>query len=78
MAANSNRTDGGGSRNFLPASPYKKMLHRHSPQSSAPAGSEMIVWGGLGEFGIFNNGSRYDPTADTWTTTSTVNAYDGR
>jgi N-acetylneuraminic acid mutarotase len=43
--------------------------------------TEMIVWGGqagpdLGYY--FNTGARYDPSTDSWTPTSTVNAPDGR
>src|SRR5207249_1889780 len=41
-------------------------------------GSEMIVWGGLGDFGFLNTGGRYNPTTDTWTATSTTNAPAGR
>src|SRR4029453_1015861 len=45
-------------------------------------GSEMIVWGGHGDFDLlgyyFNTGARYDPSTDSWTATSTVNAPDGR
>jgi hypothetical protein len=38
-------------------------------------GSEMIVWGGTGSCGPYcNTGGRYDPSADTWTATSTANA----
>jgi N-acetylneuraminic acid mutarotase len=37
-------------------------------------GSEMIVWGGEGDFGYVNTGGRYDPSADSWTVTSTSNA----
>ena len=45
-------------------------------------GSEMIVWGGHGDFDLlgyyFNTGGRYDPGTDSWTPTSTVDAPDGR
>jgi len=45
-------------------------------------GSEMIVWGGHGDFDLlgyyFNTGGRYDPSTNSWTATSTVNAPDGR
>ena len=35
-------------------------------------GSEMIIWGGYGGPGsYFDNGSRYDPSTDTWVHTST-------
>lgn len=38
-------------------------------------GSEMIVWGGLSVGNVpTNKGDRYNPTNDTWTTTSLANA----
>ena len=36
-------------------------------------GSEMVVWGGIGQ-SIFKTGGRYDPIADTWILTSTTGA----
>jgi hypothetical protein len=41
-------------------------------------GSEMIVWGGGGEFGLLNSGGRYDPGTDSWTATSIANAPEAR
>src|SRR5205823_10998772 len=43
-------------------------------------GSEMIVWGGDNCFLScdVNTGGRYNPSTDSWTTTSTTNAPDGR
>ena len=43
-------------------------------------GSEMIIWGGENSpFGPpLNTGARYDPTTDSWTVTSTINAPDAR
>ena len=41
-------------------------------------GSEMIVWGGVNGFGVFNTGGRYNPSTDTWTATSTTNAPEAR
>ena len=41
-------------------------------------GSEMIVWGGLGDSGDANTGGRYNPSTDSWTATSTTNAPSGR
>ena len=44
-------------------------------------GSEMIVWGGglaSYPFSSFNTGGRYDPSTDSWTATSTINAPDAR
>ena len=35
-------------------------------------GSEMIVWGGVGDG--MNTGGRYNPSTDSWTATSTTNA----
>ena len=40
--------------------------------------SEMIIWGGLDNFGYRNSGGRYDPVADTWIATSTDGAPDVR
>ena len=39
-------------------------------------GSEMIVWGGSDNNGtdVFNTGGRYNPSTDSWTATSTINA----
>jgi hypothetical protein len=35
----------------------------------------MIIWGGTaGPGGEFNTGGRYNPSADSWTATSTTNA----
>ena len=41
-------------------------------------GSEMIVWGGVGNSGRLNTGGRYNPSTDTWTATSTTNAPEAR
>jgi N-acetylneuraminic acid mutarotase len=43
-------------------------------------GSEMIVWGGYDSFvgGDVNTGGRYNPSTDSWTTTSTTNAPSSR
>ena len=43
-------------------------------------GSEMIVWGGLGAAfeDTLNTGGRYDPDADSWMPTSTINVPDAR
>jgi N-acetylneuraminic acid mutarotase len=43
-------------------------------------GSEMIVWGGLGApfADTLNTGGRYDPGADSWRPTSTINVPDAR
>jgi hypothetical protein len=45
-------------------------------------GNEMIVWGGHGDFDLltyyFNTGARYDPSTNSWTATSIVNAPEGR
>jgi N-acetylneuraminic acid mutarotase len=38
-------------------------------------GSEMIVWGGThANVSFFNTGGRYNPSTDSWTTTSSINA----
>src|SRR5436190_1389364 len=44
-------------------------------------GTEMLIWGGRANFfqsGAFNNGGRYNPTSDTWTSMSTSNAPSAR
>jgi len=43
-------------------------------------GSRMIVWGGNdgAYYDNLNSGGRYDPSTNTWTATSTVNAPEGR
>src|SRR5207247_942639 len=44
-------------------------------------GNEMIVWGGNGGDNYsdtLNSGGRYNPGTNTWTSTSTVNAPEGR
>jgi N-acetylneuraminic acid mutarotase len=42
-------------------------------------GSEMIVWGGIGESLILlNSGGRYNPSTNSWTATSTTNAPQAR
>jgi hypothetical protein len=48
--------------------------------SAVWTGSEMIVWGGFGCGGNcnLNSGGRYNPSTDSWTTTSTMNAPEAR
>ena len=45
-------------------------------------GSEMIIWGGVYQRGgppeYFNTGGRYNPSTNSWTATSTINAPVGR
>ncbi len=47
-------------------------------QTAVWTGGEMIVWGGQflsgGKFTRLNTGGRYNPSTDSWTATSTVNA----
>jgi len=43
--------------------------------SAVWTGSEMIVWGGMEAVGfVYNDGSRYNPATDTWTSVSGVGA----
>src|SRR5207253_271191 len=43
--------------------------------TAACTGSEMIVWGGIDEnLLVLNTGGKYNPTSDSWTPTTTVNA----
>jgi N-acetylneuraminic acid mutarotase len=37
-------------------------------------GSRMIVWGGVGDAGLFSTGGIYDPATNTWAPTSTYGA----
>jgi N-acetylneuraminic acid mutarotase len=41
-------------------------------------GSEMIVWGGTDDIINFNTGGRYNPSTDSWASTSTTNAPSAR
>ena len=41
-------------------------------------GSEMIVWGGTNDVSYFNTGGRYNPTTDSWTTTTATGSPSGR
>jgi N-acetylneuraminic acid mutarotase len=50
----------------LPNAPAKRYWH-----SAVWTGSEMIVWGGRGNNSYLNTGGRYNPTGNSWTTTST-------
>ena len=38
----------------------------------------MIVWGGNDDNGRFNTGGRYNPSTDSWTSTTATNAPAGR
>ncbi len=54
-----------------------------SAASAVWTGSEMIVWGGYsqtnnGFLDLHNTGGRYNPTSNSWTPVSTVNAPDAR
>ena len=41
-------------------------------------GTELIIWGGRRVGQEFNDGARYDPATDTWTSMSTINAPEAR
>jgi N-acetylneuraminic acid mutarotase len=49
-------------------------------QTAVWTGSEMIVWGGIGEPGptALKTGGKYNPSTNSWTATSTINAPTGR
>ena len=55
--------------------PFKRDSH-----TAVWTGTEMIVWGGgyTGATEYQNTGGRYNPSTDSWTATSTVNAPSGR
>jgi len=62
----------------LDGAPAARELH-----TAVWTGSEMIVWGGCLALNYYctsttNTGGRYNPTTDSWTATSTINAPDGR
>jgi N-acetylneuraminic acid mutarotase len=44
-----------------------------STHTAVWTGSEMIVWGGFDDSGVFNSGGRYDPRTGNWTATSFTN-----
>ena len=57
--------------------------HARIRHTAVWTGSEMIVWGGLfydpdTTPHYVNTGGRYNPNSDSWTTTNTINAPDGR
>ena len=56
-----------------PATPTARSSH-----TAVWTGSEMIIWGGYVNGGGTNTGGKYNPTTDSWTTTSTNNAPDAR
>jgi N-acetylneuraminic acid mutarotase len=60
-------------------SPTHALPEANSQISGVWTGTEMIIWGGT-EIGAskFNSGSRYNPSTDTWRTTSGVQAPDVR
>jgi N-acetylneuraminic acid mutarotase len=41
-------------------------------------GSEMIIWGGVGDISAVGTGARYNPVTNSWTATSTTNAPSAR
>jgi N-acetylneuraminic acid mutarotase len=53
---------------------------RRDSHTAVWTGTEMIVWGGAytGATEYQNTGGRYNPSTDSWTATSTVNAPSGR
>jgi hypothetical protein len=46
--------------------------------SAVWSGTEMIMWGGWSDDGTFNTGARYNPTLDSWSSVSLVNAPSAR
>src|SRR5262249_36622940 len=47
---------------------------RRDSHTAVWTGSEMIVWGGFGDTSTLNTGGRYNPSTDSWTATSIINA----
>ena len=65
---------------WLPTSMINVPHERYAPQG-VWTGSEFVVWGGCQDpfcFTRLNTGGRYNPAADTWQATSTVNAAEAR
>ena len=64
---------GGGSwtaiPNTLPNTPAGRHVH-----TTVWTGAEMIVWGGYGSSGYLNTGGRYNPTGNSWTSVTTTTA----
>ena len=60
---------------WIPTSTTNAPAARVDP-SAVWTGSEMIIWGGIGCGGNcnLNSGGRYNPSTESWTTTSTLNA----
>jgi len=58
---------------FVPGPPTARSDH-----TAVWTGSEMIVWGGGDKLGETNTGSRYDPSTDSWTATTTSGAPSSR
>ena len=54
------------------ASPTR--LLRRASHTAVWTGSEMIIWGGVMIGTYFNTGGRYNPSTDSWTAISTINA----
>ena len=60
---------------WTPTSLINAPAPRDSREVKIWTGSEMIVWGGYNNItGDLNTGGRYNPSTDSWTATSTVNA----
>ena len=56
-------------------------INAPSPRSGHCAvwtGTEMIIWGGYGFNSNYNNGARYNPKTNTWTSISTIGAPSAR
>ncbi len=65
-----------GSNSWTPTNTYNVPQPRSS-HTAVWTGSEMIVWGGLGQdffFSQLNSGGKYDPATDSWTATNLTDA----
>jgi hypothetical protein len=58
---------------FLPPGPAARLRH-----VAVWTGTEMIVWGGDGSTGPLNDGARYNPMTNTWSSMSVVDAPSAR
>src|SRR5438045_8243148 len=68
-----------GTDSWTPTSTTNAPDGRDSHTAVLDTASEMIVWGGVdNNFNDLNTGGRYNPSTDSWTATTTVNAHSAR
>ena len=55
--------------------PMWLMRPRRETCTQRYGGTQMIVWGGTGDFINFNSGGRYNPGADSWIAMTSIAPY---